>query len=76
MTIDADYSPMDVLHKLCDTLHYNLPVYILENTTGLMHKRIYKFSCNILNFKEFGEGTSKIVSKRIAAHKMLLILKQ
>ncbi|VVC45598.1 Double-stranded RNA-binding domain [Cinara cedri] len=64
------------LHKLCASLKYGRPVYVTEEIASLDHSPIYTISCTVLEYKRTGEAKTKKLAKQIAAHKILLILKE
>lgn len=43
---------------------------------GLPHERQFTISCTVLKYREVGQGKSKKIAKRIAAHKMWTLLQE
>lgn len=48
----------------------------LEMEIGLPHERQFTISCTVLKYREVGQGKSKKIAKRIAAHKMWTLLQE
>lgn len=55
---------------MCMSRHWPPPKYTMENEEGLPHERQFTIVCSILKYREVGQGRSKKVAKRHAAHKM------
>lgn len=55
---------------MCMSRHWPPPKYTMENEEGLPHERQFTIVCSILKYREVGQGKSKKVAKRHAAHKM------
>lgn len=52
------------------------PTYETEMEVGLPHQREFTIACVVLKMYEVGQGKSKKIAKRQAAHKMWLTLQQ
>ncbi|XP_076671282.1 protein Loquacious-like isoform X1 [Andrena cerasifolii] len=63
-------NPIGALQEMCMSRHWPPPKYSMENEEGLPHERKYTIVCSILKYREVGQGKSKKVAKRHAAHKM------
>ncbi|KOC60179.1 Interferon-inducible double stranded RNA-dependent protein kinase activator A [Habropoda laboriosa] len=63
-------NPIGALQEMCMTRHWPPPKYTMENEEGLPHERQFTIVCSILKYREVGQGKSKKVAKRHAAHKM------
>jgi RISC-loading complex subunit TARBP2 len=46
------------------------PTYETELEVGLPHERQFTIACVVLKYREIGQGKSKKIAKRTAAHKM------
>lgn len=46
------------------------PSYETEQEMGLPHQRQFTIACVVLTNREIGQGKSKKIAKRLAAHKM------
>jgi len=55
---------------MCMSRHWPPPKYTMEGEEGLPHERQFTIVCSILKYREVGQGKSKKVAKRHAAHKM------
>ncbi|XP_076752633.1 protein Loquacious-like isoform X1 [Xylocopa sonorina] len=67
-------NPIGALQEMCMSRHWPPPKYTIENEEGLPHERQFTIVCSILKYREVGQGKSKKVAKRHAAHKMWLAL--
>nr|XP_012134516.1 PREDICTED: RISC-loading complex subunit tarbp2-like isoform X7 [Megachile rotundata] len=63
-------NPIGALQEMCMSRHWPPPKYTMENEEGLPHERQFTIVCSILKYREVGQGKSKKVAKRHAAHKM------
>ncbi|XP_011500654.1 PREDICTED: interferon-inducible double-stranded RNA-dependent protein kinase activator A homolog [Ceratosolen solmsi marchali] len=63
-------NPIGSLQELCMSYHWPPPKYSMEDEEGLPHERQYTIVCSILKHRQFGQGKSKKLAKRQAAHKM------
>ncbi|XP_026672457.1 RISC-loading complex subunit tarbp2-like isoform X5 [Ceratina calcarata] len=63
-------NPIGALQEMCMSRHWPPPKYTIENEEGLPHERQFTIVCSILKYREVGQGKSKKVAKRHAAHKM------
>lgn len=63
-------NPIGALQEMCMSRHWPPPKYIMEGEEGLPHERQFTIVCSILKYREVGQGKSKKVAKRHAAHKM------
>ncbi|XP_033334823.2 protein Loquacious isoform X9 [Megalopta genalis] len=63
-------NPIGALQEMCMSRHWPPPKYAMENEEGLPHERQFTIVCSILKYHEVGQGKSKKVAKRHAAHKM------
>lgn len=63
-------NPIGWLQEMCMAKHWPPPTYETELEVGLPHERQFTIACAVLKYKEIGQGKSKKVAKRIAAHKM------
>ncbi|RXG52294.1 Interferon-inducible double-stranded RNA-dependent protein kinase activator A-like protein A [Armadillidium vulgare] len=68
-------NPVGALQELCMSRRWPPPTYELAAEEGFPHERTFSICCTIGNHKEIGSGKSKKLSKRQAANKMLLKLK-
>lgn len=50
------------------------PTYETEMEVGLPHERQFTIACVVLKNREIGQGKSKKIAKRLAAHKMWALL--
>lgn len=63
-------NPIGALQEMCMSRHWPPPKYTIENEEGLPHERQFTIVCSVLKYREVGQGKSKKVAKRHAAHKM------
>ncbi|XP_071627919.1 uncharacterized protein [Temnothorax longispinosus] len=63
-------NPIGALQEMCMSHHWPPPKYTMESEEGLPHERQFTIVCSILKYREVGQGKSKKVAKRHAAHKM------
>ncbi|XP_025989734.1 RISC-loading complex subunit tarbp2 isoform X4 [Solenopsis invicta] len=63
-------NPIGALQEMCMSRHWPPPKYTMEGEEGLPHERQFTIVCSILKYREVGQGKSKKVAKRQAAHKM------
>ncbi|XP_012169165.1 interferon-inducible double-stranded RNA-dependent protein kinase activator A homolog isoform X3 [Bombus affinis] len=63
-------NPIGALQEMCMSRHWPPPKYTIENEEGLPHERQFTIVCSVLKYREHGQGKSKKVAKRHAAHKM------
>lgn len=63
-------NPIGALQEMCMSRHWPPPKYTMEGEEGLPHERQFTIVCTILKYREVGQGKSKKVAKRHAAHKM------
>jgi len=63
-------NPIGALQEMCMSRHWPPPKYSMEGEEGLPHERQFTIVCSILKYREVGQGKSKKVAKRHAAHKM------
>ncbi|XP_015435571.1 PREDICTED: RISC-loading complex subunit tarbp2-like isoform X2 [Dufourea novaeangliae] len=63
-------NPIGALQEMCISRHLPPPKYTMESEEGLPHEKQYSIVCSILKYREVGQGNSKKVAKRHAAHKM------
>ncbi|XP_014484562.1 PREDICTED: RISC-loading complex subunit tarbp2 isoform X5 [Dinoponera quadriceps] len=63
-------NPIGALQEMCMSRHWPPPKYTMEGEEGLPHERQFTIVCSILKYREVGQGKSKKVAKRHAAHKM------
>lgn len=59
---------------MCMFRHWPPPKYSMESEEGLPHERQFTIICTISNYKQIGQGKSKKLAKRQAAHKMWQLL--
>lgn len=52
------------------------PTYETEMEVGLPHERQFTIACVVLKNREIGQGKSKKIAKRLAAHKMWACLQE
>lgn len=69
-------NPIGLLQELCMAGRWPPPTYETELEVGLPHERQFTISCTVLKYREVGQGKSKKIAKRIAAHKMWSRLKE
>jgi RISC-loading complex subunit TARBP2 len=69
-------NPIGSLQELCMSYHWPPPKYSMQDEEGLPHERQYTIMCSILNHRQFGQGKSKKLAKRQAAHKMWQYLQE
>lgn len=55
---------------MCMSRRYPPPSYETTDTVGLPHERQFTITCVVLKNREIGQGKSKKLAKRKAAHKM------
>lgn len=55
---------------MCMSRHWPPPKYSMEGEEGLPHERQFTIVCTILKYRQVGQGKSKKLAKRQAAHKM------
>uniref|UniRef100_A0ABD2WKJ7 DRBM domain-containing protein n=1 Tax=Trichogramma kaykai TaxID=54128 RepID=A0ABD2WKJ7_9HYME len=67
-------NPIGSLQELCMSRHWPPPRYSMQGEEGLPHEREFTIICHILQFEQVGQGKSKKLAKRQAAHKMWLAL--
>ncbi|KAG7207200.1 hypothetical protein KM043_008883 [Ampulex compressa] len=67
-------NPIGALQELCMSRHWPPPKYTMEGEEGLPHERQFTIVCSILKYREVGQGKSKKIAKRDAAHRMWLVL--
>lgn len=63
-------NPIGWLQELCMFRRWPPPCYETEMEIGLPHQRQFTIACVIVKFREIGQGKSKKIAKRMAAHKM------
>lgn len=63
-------NPIGSLQELCMSRHWPPPKYSMEGEEGLPHERQFTIVCTILKYRQVGQGKSKKLAKRQAAHKM------
>lgn len=68
-------NPIGQLQELCMGRKWPPPTYETEMEVGLPHARQFTIACFVLNHQEVGNGKSKKIAKRNAAHKMWQKLK-
>ncbi|KAJ8675325.1 hypothetical protein QAD02_011111 [Eretmocerus hayati] len=69
-------NPIGSLQELCMSRHWPPPKYAMEGEEGLPHERQFTIVCSILKYRQVGQGKSKKLAKRQAAHKMWLSLQE
>lgn len=69
-------NPIGWLQEQCMVRRWPPPTYETEMEVGLPHERQFTIACIVLKFYEVGQGKSKKIAKRQAAHKMWLLLQQ
>lgn len=67
-------NPIGVLQEQCMSRRWPPPTYETEMEVGLPHQRQFTIACVVLKLREIGQGKSKKIAKRLAAHKMWLRL--
>lgn len=67
-------NPIGWLQELCMARRWPPPSYETEMEVGLPHERQFTIACVVLKHREIGQGKSKKIAKRLAAHKMWLRL--
>ncbi|KAL5289742.1 TARBP2 family protein [Megaselia abdita] len=63
-------NPIGWLQELCMSRRWPPPIYETEMEVGLPHERQFTIACTIGKYREVGQGKSKKIAKRLAAHKM------
>ena len=63
-------NPIGSLQEMCMSRHWPPPKYSMEGEEGLPHERQFTIVCSILKYRQVGQGKSKKLAKRQAAHKM------
>ncbi|XP_051171864.1 interferon-inducible double-stranded RNA-dependent protein kinase activator A-like isoform X2 [Leptopilina boulardi] len=63
-------NPIGSLQEMCMSRHWPPPKYSMEGEEGLPHERQFTIVCSILKYRQIGQGKSKKLAKRQAAHKM------
>ncbi|XP_071652951.1 uncharacterized protein [Temnothorax longispinosus] len=63
-------NPIGALQEMCMSRYWPLPKYTMEGKESLPHERQFTIVCSILKYREVGQGKSKKIAKRHAAHKM------
>lgn len=63
-------NPIGLLQEMCMARRWPPPMYETESEVGLPHERQFTISCTVVKYNEIGQGKSKKIAKRIAAHKM------
>ncbi|XP_059616776.1 interferon-inducible double-stranded RNA-dependent protein kinase activator A homolog isoform X5 [Phlebotomus argentipes] len=63
-------NPIGWLQEMCMARRWPPPTYETEMEVGLPHERQFTIACTVLKYREVGQGKSKKIAKRIAAHKM------
>uniref|UniRef100_A0A1L8DVH6 Putative staufen n=2 Tax=Nyssomyia neivai TaxID=330878 RepID=A0A1L8DVH6_9DIPT len=63
-------NPIGWLQEMCMSRRWPPPTYETEMEVGLPHERQFTIACTVLKYREVGQGKSKKIAKRIAAHKM------
>lgn len=63
-------NPIGWLQEMCMSRRWPPPFYDMEHEEGLPHERQFTIACHVLKFREVGNGKSKKLAKRMAAHKM------
>ncbi|XP_034944137.1 RISC-loading complex subunit tarbp2-like isoform X2 [Chelonus insularis] len=63
-------NPIGSLQEMCMSRHWPPPKYTMEGEAGLPHERQFTIVCSMLKYKQVGQGKSKKLAKRQAAHKM------
>ncbi|XP_074108789.1 protein Loquacious-like isoform X5 [Cotesia typhae] len=63
-------NPIGSLQEMCMSRHWPPPKYTMEGETGLPHERQFTIVCAMLKYRQVGQGKSKKLAKRQAAHKM------
>lgn len=69
-------NPIGWLQEQCMVRRWPPPTYETEMEVGLPHERQFTIACTVLSYYEVGQGKSKKIAKRQAAHKMWLVLQQ
>lgn len=67
-------NPIGRLQEMCIALRWTPPIYETSTEEGQPHKKNFVMTCTVMEYKETGEGNSKKMAKRRAAHKMLNLL--
>lgn len=68
-------NPVGALQEKCMKMRWQPPFYETEEEKGLPHERVFTIACYVDHLVEKGEGKSKRLAKRQAAHNMLKRLK-
>ncbi|KAK0077384.1 hypothetical protein PV325_004004 [Microctonus aethiopoides] len=68
-------NPIGSLQEMCMSRHWPPPKYTMEGEAGLPHERQFTIVCSMLKYRLMGQGKSKKLAKRQAAHKMWQILR-
>ncbi|XP_037029375.1 interferon-inducible double-stranded RNA-dependent protein kinase activator A homolog isoform X5 [Bradysia coprophila] len=63
-------NPIGWLQELCTARRWPPPMYENELELGLPHERQFTIACVVSKYREVGQGKSKKIAKRLAAHKM------
>ncbi|XP_063989845.1 interferon-inducible double-stranded RNA-dependent protein kinase activator A-like isoform X2 [Diachasmimorpha longicaudata] len=63
-------NPIGSLQEMCMSHHWPPPKYTMEGEAGLPHERQFTIVCSMLKYRQVGQGKSKKLAKRQAAHKM------
>ncbi|XP_015108998.1 interferon-inducible double-stranded RNA-dependent protein kinase activator A homolog isoform X3 [Diachasma alloeum] len=63
-------NPIGSLQEMCMSRHWPPPKYTMEGEAGLPHERQFTIVCSMLKYRQVGQGKSKKLAKRQAAHKM------
>ncbi|KAK0174999.1 hypothetical protein PV327_008784 [Microctonus hyperodae] len=63
-------NPIGSLQEMCMSRHWPPPKYTMEGEAGLPHERQFTIVCSMLKYRLMGQGKSKKLAKRQAAHKM------
>lgn len=69
-------NPIGWLQELCMYRRWPPPTYETELEVGLPHQRQFTIACVVLKNREIGQGKSKKIAKRLAAHKMWVRLQE
>lgn len=69
-------NPIGWLQEQCMVRRWPPPTYETEMEVGLPHQRQFTIACCVLKLREIGQGKSKKIAKRLAAHKMFTLLAQ
>ena len=66
-----DGNPVGELQELCMNRRMQPPAYDVSSEEGQPHERNFVIVCSVGKHRESGDGKSKKIAKRRAAHKML-----